>query len=125
MTGERVAVDDLKVDTGSGTVELRDVKARAVGLETGSGDVKLELLSGADELKVDTGSGSVTITLPTDFGAQVDIETGSGDIDFTGFTIQARKLESDHIVGQIGDGRGRMKIETGSGGVRLRRGGAE
>jgi hypothetical protein len=28
-------------------------------------------------------------------------------------------MENDHLVGKIGDGRGRMKIETGSGEVRL------
>ena len=121
VTCERVAVDDLKVDTGSGDVEMTGVKARNVGLDTGSGNVKLELLSDLDVLDVDTGSGGVTITIPADFGAQLDIETGSGGIDFTGLTIQARKLESDHIVGQIGDGRGRVKIETGSGEVRMRR----
>jgi lia operon protein LiaG len=125
VTCERVVVDELKVDTGSGDVELTAVKARAVSLDTGSGEVKLDLQSSVDVLDVDTGSGGVTITVPADFGAQVDIETGSGGIDFTGLTIQARKLEQDHIVGQIGDGRGRVKIETGSGGVRLRRGAAE
>jgi len=28
-------------------------------------------------------------------------------------------LEQDHITGTIGDGRGRLSIETGSGNVRL------
>ncbi len=121
VTCERVAVDGLKVDTGSGDVELTGVKAKDVSLDTGSGDVKLELLSDVELLDVDTGSGGVTITIPADFGAQLDIETGSGGIEFTGLTIQARRLEADHIVGQIGDGQGRVKIETGSGGVRMRR----
>ena len=121
VTCQRVSVDDLKVDTGSGDVELTAVKAKNVGLDTGSGDVTLEMLSDLDLLDVDTGSGGVTITVPADFGAQLDIETGSGGIDLTGLTIQARKIEEDHIVGQVGDGRGRVKIETGSGGVRLRR----
>ena len=123
VTCERVAVDGLKVDTGSGDVELTGVKAKDVSLDTGSGNVKLELLSDVELLDVDTGSGGVTITIPADFGAQLDIETGSGGIEFTGLTIQARRLEEDHIVGQIGDGQGRVKIETGSGGVRMRRAG--
>ncbi len=68
---------------------------------------------------MDTGSGGVTITVPADFGAEVDIETGSGGIDLGGVPVMVTRLESDHIIGKIGDGRGRMKIETGSGGVRL------
>jgi len=33
--------------------------------------------------------------------------------------LKATRLEEDHVVGEIGDGKGRVKIETGSGGVRL------
>src|SRR5207247_6070534 len=105
---------------GSDAVELTGVKAKNASLDTGSGDVRLELLSDLDLLDVDTGSGGVTITVPANFGAQLDIETGSGGIDFTGLTIQARKLESDHIIGHIGDGQGRGKIEAGAGWVGVR-----
>jgi hypothetical protein len=46
------------------------------------------------------------------------VETGSGEIDL-GFPIQAVRLERDHFVGTIGDGRGAVTIGTGSGGVTL------
>jgi hypothetical protein len=49
----------------------------------------------------------------------VDIETGSGGIDLGGVPVTVTRMENDHLTGKIGDGRGRMKIETGSGGVRL------
>src|SRR5260370_1208883 len=78
VTATRVEADELKVDTGSGNVEVSGVKARAIGLDTGSGDVKLGLLTRFESLDVDTGSGEVTIAVPADFGAQVDIQTGSG-----------------------------------------------
>jgi hypothetical protein len=32
-----------------------------------------------------------------------------------------RRIEENHVEGRIGDGRGRLQIETGSGGVRLRK----
>ena len=119
VTATRVEADELKVDTGSGNVEVSGVKARAIGLDTGSGDVKLGLLTRFESLDVDTGSGEVTIAVPADFGAEVDIETGSGGIDLGGVPVTVTRMESDHIIGKIGDGRGHMKIETGSGGVRL------
>src|SRR5712692_4911494 len=119
VTATRVEADELKVDTGSGDVEVSGVKARDISLDTGSGEVKLGLLTRFESLGVDTGSGGVTITVPADFGAEVDIETGSGGIDLGGVPVMVTRLESDHIIGKIGDGRGRMKIETGSGGVRL------
>jgi hypothetical protein len=119
VTATRVEADELKVDTGSGNVEVSGVKARAIGLDTGSGDVKLGLLTRFESLDVDTGSGEVTIAVPADFGAQVDIETGSGGIDLGGVPVTVTRMENDHLTGKIGDGRARMKIETGSGEVRL------
>src|SRR6266540_3485453 len=88
----------LKIATGSGNVDLRDA----------AGDVALE-----------TGSGDVTLKVPPSMSAQVDLDTGSDDIDLGGLTIQVRRLEQDHITGTIGDGKGRLSIETGSGNVHL------
>lgn len=119
VTATRVEADELKVDTGSGDVEVSDVKARGISLDTGSGSVRLGLLTRFESLDVDTGSGEVTIRVPADFGAEVDIETGSGGIDLGGVPVTVTRMESDHIIGRIGDGRGRMKVETGSGGVRI------
>jgi hypothetical protein len=33
--------------------------------------------------------------------------------------VSVRRLESDHVIGTIGDGKGRLRIDTGSGSVRL------
>jgi len=121
VSAERVEVDVLKVDTGSGNVTASGVKAPDANIDTGSGNVRLELLADTESLYVDTGSGDVTIEVPPQFGAHVDIETGSGGIELRGVSIRTTRLERDHIVGEIGDGKGRVKIETGSGGVTLQR----
>jgi len=123
VTAERVEVDVLKVDTGSGNVTASGVKAPDANIDTGSGNVRLELLTDIESLSVDTGSGDVSLTLPPQFGAHVDIETGSGGIELRGVSIQTTRLEREHLVGDIGDGKGRLKIETGSGGITLRRNG--
>ena len=62
-------------------------------------------------------SGSV----PASLGAEVEIETSSGDIE-TDFPLQITQHARDHMVGTIGDGKGTIAIETGSGGVRLLKG---
>jgi lia operon protein LiaG len=124
VTAERVEVDVLKVDTGSGNVTASGVKSPDANIDTGSGNVRLELLADIESLDVDTGSGDVTLTLPPQFGAHVDIETGSGGIELRGVSIQTTRLEREHLVGDIGDGKGRLKIETGSGGITLQRGGS-
>ncbi len=111
----------LKIDTGSGNAEATAVKADDLKIDTGSGDVTLELLAGGGTIDVDTGSGEVNLTLPQDYGADVVLDTGSGGIDLGGIPVTVRKVQEDHIEGRIGDGKGRLRVETGSGGVRLRR----
>ncbi len=113
-----LTADRLRVDTGSGSIELDEVSAPRIVLDTGSGSVELMLLVDVEVLDVDTGSGSVTIHAPEDLGAEVDIQTGSGGIDLD-FPVRVRSMRRDEVSGTLGDGRGRIRIDTGSGGVRL------
>jgi len=115
-----LTADRLRVDTGSGSIELDEVSAPRIVLDTGSGSVELMLLVDVEVLDVDTGSGSVTIHAPEDLGAEVDIQTGSGGIDLD-FPVRVRSMRRDEVSGTLGDGRGRIRIDTGSGGVRLLR----
>lgn len=110
--------DAMDIDTGSGGVDLRGATSTDINIDTGSGDVHVSLLSDVESVHIETGSGEVTLSVPATLGATLDVDTGSGGIDL-GFPIQVRRVESDHLTGQIGDGRGRITIETGSGGVRL------
>ncbi len=118
VRGSGVRADRLHVDTGSGGIRLGQVHVPDVYLDTGSGSVEIELLVDVTRLDVDTGSGSVTIRAPENLGAEVDIETGSGGIDVD-FPVQVRKVRRDLLTGTIGDGKGRIRIDTGSGGVHL------
>jgi len=128
----------LHLETGSGNVTLTDGKAANVHVETGSGDIEATATSG-DELSfetgsgnvnvaltatfrsvsIETGSGDVTLKVPPTTGAEVDLDTGSGDIDLGGLSLQVRRIAHDHVSGTLGDGKGRLSVETGSGNVHL------
>jgi len=112
----------VNVDTGSGAVELLRVSAPSVVVDTGSGSVEIELLADVDLLEVDTGSGSVTVRAPADLGAAVEIDTGSGGIDLD-FPLEVRSVRRDRVSGRLGDGDGIINIDTGSGSIRIVRGG--
>lgn len=118
VRADDVDVHDLVADVGSGGIRLRRTKATNVKLDTGSGGTDVELLTPVDELTIDGGSGGVTVRVPANIGADVDIETGSGEIE-TDFVVQTTRVERDHLRGRIGDGHGRIRIESGSGGVHL------
>ncbi|MGE5230300.1 MAG: DUF4097 family beta strand repeat-containing protein [Deltaproteobacteria bacterium] len=111
----------LFVETGSGDVRINAARASRVGLETGSGTVTVELQESPDRLVVETGSGDVAITAPADLSAELVMDTGSGDID-TDFPLSVTRSARDHLQGTIGDGKGKISVETGSGEIRLLRG---
>jgi len=132
--------DLLDVDTGSGSADVSDVQVarcrfdtgsggvRALGLaaprcsvDTGSGSAHLEFTSGAiDELSIDTGSGSVDLTLPPDPSVRVTASLGSGGLDVERAGAMLEHRSQDEMVLRFGDGRGDIKIDTGSGGVTIR-----
>jgi hypothetical protein len=110
--------DRIVVDVGSGDIEVRGLSAATVRLDSGSGSVDAELSGELRDLVVDTGSGDVTLRLPKDFGAELDVDTGSGSIR-SAFAVTTRELQRDALRGTIGDGRARVKVDTGSGSVSL------
>ena len=120
VTGGGLTTSRLGVDTGSGDVRLDAVTARDVSVDTGSGSVDIELLTNVDRIEVDTGSGSVTLGIPSGFGGSVEIETGSGRIT-TDLPIEMREFGDDYVRGRIGNGNGRLVVDTGSGSISLRK----
>lgn len=106
------------VDTGSGSVRLDGVAAPDVRVDTGSGSVEVTLLHDADNLLVDTGSGSVTVYAPAELGGQVELDTGSGSLDVD-FPVRVTNARRTRLVGSVGDGRGTIRINTGSGSIKL------
>jgi lia operon protein LiaG len=121
VTIDHVTGRTLKIDTGSGDAMASTVQADDVNVDTGSGDVTLELTAGGGSIYIDTGSGNVSLTLPSEFGADIVLDTGSGDIDLGGMAVTVHRIQRDHIEGRIGNGNGRLRVETGSGDVRLKK----
>jgi hypothetical protein len=140
ITASGIEGSMLRLETGSGTITLSDGKAGTVyastgsgniratsasgdelSFETGSGDVDVALLAAFRSVHIETGSGDVTLKVPPTTGAEVDIDTGSGDIDFGDLTLLVRRVEHDHVTGTLGDGKGRLSVETGSGNVHLQK----
>jgi lia operon protein LiaG len=120
VTGDGLKCDDLNVDTGSGSIRIEDATATRVKLDAGSGGIRFSFRNSPRDLQVDAGSGGVTISLPSITDTEIDIETGSGGID-TDFPIEVRRVERNHLRGKVGDGSGRIHIQSGSGTVHLRK----
>jgi lia operon protein LiaG len=121
LRGRAIDVTELVAEVGSGGVRLSGVKTPRLHLETGSGGSEVELLTPTDDVSIEAGSGGVTLRMPAATSATVDIETGSGGID-SDFDVKVSRVERRALRGTIGTGKGRIKIESGSGAVRLLKG---
>jgi hypothetical protein len=118
VRGSDVWAQRFVVDTGSGEIDLRAVASPRVVLDTGSGSVDVEFTQDLDDLEIDTGSGSVTVRVPPSVGAQVEMDSGSGGVDLD-LPFEAREVRRDYVRGTLGDGNGRIHIDTGSGRIRI------
>jgi lia operon protein LiaG len=121
VTASDLRSNELSIETGSGDIQVTGLVAPQLALETGSGSVAADVQGEVWNVNVQTGSGDVTLKLPPTLGAEVDIETSSGDIE-TDFSVSVTRHARDHLTGTIGDGRGKIEIETGSGGIKLVKG---
>jgi lia operon protein LiaG len=122
VTASDLRTSRLSIDTGSGNIQVTGLIAPQVSLETGSGAVTADVSGEVWNVSVETGSGDVTLKVPPTLGAEVDIETSSGEIE-TDFEVAVTRHARDHMTGRIGDGGGKIAIETGSGAIKLVKGG--
>ena len=120
MRGDNISSKRIEMDLGSGGATLKNVTATDIKLDCGSGSTEIDLVSDIRLLDIDSGSGGVTVWIPATLGAKVDIDAGSGGIDL-GIPVSVTRWESDHVIGTIGDGNGTIRIDAGSGGVRLKK----
>jgi DUF4097 and DUF4098 domain-containing protein YvlB len=105
---------ELEAHTGSGSLNVTEATGPA-RLSTGSGGVDYQG-SPQGECRFTTGSGSITLRLPANLNAQVDLYTGSGNVRVD-YPVEGLMMRSE-VQGTIGRG-GETAIfaETGSGGI--------
>ncbi len=116
-----VQVDRARFDTGSGNVKARGLQAASGLVDTGSGDAELVFTGGTvADWRIDTGSGDVDLTLPAQAGARISVDTGGGDFELVRRDVVLERRQGDTQWLRVGDGRGSIRVETGSGGFTLR-----
>jgi len=113
---EQIGQGDVKAQTGSGNVELKNLKG-SLHAGTGSGDIKVTGTPASD-WKLGTGSGSVEFWAGN-AGFTLDASTGSGSVHTDQEMAVQGSFDKHHIVGKVHGGGPTVRIETGSGDVRV------
>jgi hypothetical protein len=106
-----------KAQTGSGSIRINGVVG---GLKagTGSGDIEVQGQPTSD-WKLETGSGSVTLAVGSAHFS-LDASTGSGTVHSDPPITTHGSLEKHHIMGDVNGGGPMVRVETGSGDVRIK-----
>jgi DUF4097 and DUF4098 domain-containing protein YvlB len=122
------ASGDLTAETVSGSIRIRRSALTGLRARTTSGTITYEgSFAPTGSYAMNTHSGSITMTLPANIGALLQLETFSGRIssDFP-LTLQpgqdtgrGRRMEFT-----LGDGRARVSAGAFSGNINIRRGSA-
>jgi hypothetical protein len=109
----------------NGGVNLKRVAGEISG-RTINGGIDVELAAGADSRQMDltTTNGGVTVTVPSNFSARVQTETGMGRVssdfplpaDMASGSARGRRMDFS-----IGAGGPPVRITTSNGGIRIKR----
>ena len=114
---EQTAAGDVKAQTGSGNIELRNLRG-GLRAGTGSGDIRVGGAPTSD-WKLVTGSGNVELW-PGNAGLTLDASTGSGSIHAERGMSTQGESNRHHLTGKLNGGGPTVRIETGSGDIRIR-----
>jgi len=107
---------DVKVQTGSGNIDLKNVRG-GLRAGTGSGEIKVAGTP-TNPWHLETGSGNVEFW-PDNAGFTLDASTGSGSVHTEHEMLVQGSQDRHHITGKINGGGPTVRIETGSGDVRV------
>ena len=113
---EQTGAGDVKAQTGSGSIELRNLRG-GLRAGTGSGDINVGGAPTSD-WKLETGSGSIELW-PGSVGITLDASTGSGSIHTDQEMATQGESNRHHLTGKLNGGGPTVRIETGSGDVRI------
>ncbi len=114
--------NEVDAHTVNGSITARSaggpVRAKTVN---GSIEVSMGSLGSADDLDYETVNGAITIDMPTNFGAQLELSTVNGRVS-TEFPITiSGTLSPRRLRGTVGNGSTRLRASTVNGSVTLRK----
>ena len=114
----------LHATTGDGHIQASG-RFDALELKTGDGHLDVRAANGSTlshSWRLETGDGSVSLQIPGDFAADLDLHTSDGHIDLDIPVTTTGQARQNEVRGKINGGGSLLTIRTGDGSIRLRKG---
>jgi len=115
---------NLRASTDDGHINAQG-RFDALELKTGDGHVDVRAASGSTLTtgwRLETGDGSVSLEVPGELAADVDLHTSDGHIDLDMPVTTEGKIREGEIRGKLNGGGSLLTIRTGDGSIHLRKG---
>ncbi len=109
-------IGETKISTASGDVILNGENGQ-VSISTASGDVTLNYKGTNKGITTTTASGNVKITLPRNFAADIECNTGSGDISAKFLSKKNSRTGKHNFQYELDGGGERVTCNTASGDI--------
>lgn len=116
IIAEETGEGDVIAETGSGDIEIKDIHGGFHG-KTGSGDIKATGTPSAP-WTLETGSGNIEMWTGN-APLTLDASTESGSVTTEHEMLVKGSLNHHHVTGNLNGGGPLVKVETGSGDVRI------
>ena len=113
----------IHFDANNGSVRLRRVAGEVSGA-TVNGSIQAEMVGNmfdGRQMELTTHNGSVTLSLPSQYSARIQAETGMGRIQSDFPMPQELNGRTRRVDFNIGGGGSPIHITTGNGSIRLKR----
>ncbi len=112
----------VEVTTGNGDVRVA-TSTGPVSARSGNGDIEVSMarVERAAEMSFATGSGRIVLSVPDNFGAELEGSTGNGEISSELPMRVEGRLNPHRIRGTLGGGGERLAVSTGNGDIEIRR----
>jgi len=117
------AQSEVRAETVNGRIDASSAGGPVVAnTVNGSIRVAMDAAPGDDDLKFTTVNGSISVTVPSNFAADVEMETVNGSLtsDFP-LTISG-KVNTKHLHATLGKGGRQVKLETVNGSIEIKKG---
>ena len=114
----------LRASTGDGHITANG-RFDDLELKTGDGHVEVRAASGSSlnaGWRLETGDGNVSLEVPGDLAANVDLHTSDGHIDLDLPVTTEGHTRENEVRGKLNGGGSSLIIRTGDGSIHLRKG---
>ena len=111
----------LRAHTGDGHIRAEG-RFDSLDLNTGDGRIEARALPGSNTVSswsLRTGDGSVTLQLPDNFAADVDLHTSDGHINLDMPVTVEGRLGEKNIHGKLNGGGNLLTVHTGDGSIHI------